>query len=229
MSEKNIVVSMSQQNIDRLSASESTFQKLKDERADAYETIQQQKLDQYGVVISHLKPIWRDKKTESNNLPRDVGINVRSDLINDVGMSKANAKVLYEKAVQFIAKFDDEIPTQATADAVLSVFANKNIKSQNDLKKAVSDEKDQDLAEQIARKLFGKTKKQKIKKDDGSITEEEVYIPTDIDAEKVQAIWEVLEDKRRERQKHDEANSKSLSEVKGENDIINRLDEALAS
>ena len=144
-------------------------------------------------------------------------------------MSKANAKVLYEKAVQFIAKFDDEIPTQATADAVLSVFANKNIKSQNDLKKAVSDEKDQDLAEQIARKLFGKTKKQKIKKDDGSITEEEVYIPTDIDAEKVQAIWEVLEDKRRERQKHDEANSKSLSEVKGENDIINRLDEALAS
>ena len=229
MNDKKIVASMSQTNIERLTKTESDFQKLKNNRAEDYQSIQEKKLDQYATVISHLKPIYDQQKTASNNLPRDVGIAVREDLMNDVGQSKANAKVLYERSVLFLAKFTAEVPTQGTPDAVLNVFSNMEIKSQNDLKKKVVKEQDQDLAEQISRKLFGKTKNQKVKKDDGTITEEEVYIPTELTSAEVQAIWEVLEDKRRERQEHDKASAKAQKKISKDNDIIAKLDKALAS
>ena len=131
MSDKKIVASMSQTNIERLTKTESDFQKLKNNRAEDYQSIQEKKLDQYATVISHLKPIYDQQKTASNNLPRDVGIAVREDLMNDVGQSKANSKVLYERSVLFLAKFTSDVPTQATPDAVLTVFSNMEIKSQN--------------------------------------------------------------------------------------------------
>ena len=93
MSDKKIVASMSQTNIERLTKTESDFHKLKNNRAEDYQSIQEKKLDQYATVISHLKPIYDQQKTASNNLPRDVGIAVREDLMNDVGQSKANSKV----------------------------------------------------------------------------------------------------------------------------------------
>lgn len=229
MSDKKIVASMSQTNIERLTKTESDFQKLKNNRAEDYQSIQEKKLDQYATVISHLKPIYDQQKTASNNLPRDVGIAVREDLMNDVGQSKANAKVLYERSVLFLAKFTSDVPTQATPDAVLTVFSNMEIKSQNDLKKKVVKEQDQDLAEQISRKLFGKVKTQKTKDKDDNVVEEKVYIPTDLTSAEVQAIWEVLEDKRRERQEHDKASAKAQKKISEDNDIIAKLDKALAS
>ena len=229
MNDKKIVASMSQTNIERLTKTESDFQKLKNNRAEDYQSIQEKKLDQYATVISHLKPIYDQQKTASNNLPRDVGIAVREDLMNDVGQSKANAKVLYERSVLFLAKFTADVPTQATPDAVLTVFSNMEIKSQNDLKKKVVKEQDQDLAEQIARKLFGKVKTQKTKDKDDNVVEEKVYIPTDLTSAEVQAIWEVLEDKRRERQEHDKASAKAQKKISEDNDIIAKLDKALAS
>ena len=83
MSDKKIVASMSQTNIERLTKTESDFQKLKNNRAEDYQSIQEKKLDQYATVISHLKPIYDQQKTASNNLPRDVGIAVREDLMNE--------------------------------------------------------------------------------------------------------------------------------------------------
>ena len=47
-------------------------------------------------------------------MPRQIGIQIREDLMNDVGMSKANSKMLYENTVKFVAKFDKDIPSQAT-------------------------------------------------------------------------------------------------------------------
>ena len=229
MSDKKIVASMSQPNIERLTKTESDFQKLKNNRAEDYQSIQEKKLDQYATVISHLKPIYDQQKTASNNLPRDVGIAVREDLMNDVGQSKANSKVLYERSVLFLTKFTSDVPTQATPDAVLTVFSNMEIKSQNDLKKKVVKEQDQDLAEQISRKLFGKVKTQKTKDKDDNVVEEKVYIPTDLTSAEVQAIWEVLEDKRRERQEHDKASAKAQKKISEDNDIIAKLDKALAS
>jgi len=227
--EKKLSANLSAENIERLAKTEGEFQKLKDNRAEDYQSIQEKKLDQYATLISHIKPIWKSNKTDSNNLGRQDGIDMRTDLITDVGMSQSNAKVLYEKSVQFVAKFEDEIPTQATPDSVLQVFAQKSIKSQNDLKKSVSEEKDQDLAEQISRKLFGKTKIQKVKQEDGTTIEEEVYIPTDLDADKVQKVWEVLQDKRRERLAHDTASADAQKKTSEDNDIANRIDQALAS
>ena len=229
MSDKKIVASMSQTNIERLTKTESDFQKLKNNRAEDYQSIQEKKLDQYATVISHLKPIYDQQKTASNNLPRDVGIAVREDLMNDVGQSKANSKVLYERSVLFLAKFTSDVPTQATPDAVLTVFSNMEIKSQNDLKKKVVKEEDHDLAEQICRNLFGKVKTQKTKDKDDNVVEEKVYIPTDLTSAEVQAIWEVLEDKRRERQEHDKASAKAQKKISEDNDIIAKLDKALAS
>ena len=220
---------LSAENIERLAKTEGEFQKLKDNRAEDYQSIQEKKLDQYATLISHIKPIWKSNKTDSNNLGRQDGIDMRSDLITDVGMSKSNAKVLYEKSVQFVAKFDHEIPTQATPDSVLQVFEHKSIKSQNDLKKSVSEEKDQDLAEQISRKLFGKTKMQKVKREDGMVEEQIVYIPTEIDADQLDKIWETLQDKRRERKAHDKASADAQKKTSDDNDVINRLDQALAS
>lgn len=222
-------VFFSEENIKRLVASESEFQSLKTNRADDYTSMQEKKLDQFATTISHAKPIYDADKTDSDNLPRQVGIDIRTDLQNNVGMSIANSKVLYEKSVQFIAKFNDDIPTQATPEAVLEVFASMNIKSQNDIKKAVSKEKDVDLAEKIARQLFGKVKNQKTKLEDGTVKEEEVYIPTDLDADQVQKIWEVLQDKKREREAHDKASADAQKKTSEDNDVISRMENALAS
>ena len=126
-------------------------------------------------------------------------------------------------------EFNDDIPTQATPEAVLEVFASMNIKSQNDIKKAVSKEKDVDLAEKIARQLFGKVKNQKTKLEDGTVKEEEVYIPTDLDADQVQKIWEVLQDKKREREAHDKASADAQKKTSEDNDVISRMESALAS
>lgn len=226
---KSKTVHFSQENIDRLLKSENEFQTLKTDRADDYTSMQEKKLDQYATCISHTKPIYDADKTDSDNLPRQVGIDIRTDLQNNVGMSVANSKVLYEKSVQFVAKFNDDIPTQATPEAVLEVFASMNIVSQNDIKKAVSKEKDVDLADKIGRQLFGKTKVQKTKLEDGTVKEEEVYIPTNLDADQVQKVWEVLQDKKREREEHDKASAKAQKKTSEDNDVISRMENALAS
>ena len=170
---KNTVdLHLSQDNLDRLLATEKDFQSLKTTRADAYDEIQIAKCDQYATIISHIKPIFSTHKTPSNNLPRQIGIDTRETLMNEVGQSKANAKMLWETSVKFIAKYDADIPSQATPNSVLEVFESMGIKSQNDIKKSVSEDADIDVAEQIAKKLFVKTKKQKVKRDD-NITEEQ--------------------------------------------------------
>ena len=158
---KTTVVAMSQTNIDRLAKTESEFQKLKGERADAYNSIQEKKLDQYATLISHVKVIFNDNKTDSDNLPRQVGIQIREDLMNDVGMSKANSKMLYENTVKFLAKFDKDIPSQATPESVLEVFSSMDISTQNDLKKKVSKQVDDNIGDTLARKLFGKMEDRK--------------------------------------------------------------------
>ena len=77
-----------------------------------------------------LKVIFNDNKTDSDNLPRQVGVQIREDLMNDVGMSTANAKMLYENTVKFVAKFDEDIPSQATPESVLEVFSAMDISTQ---------------------------------------------------------------------------------------------------
>ena len=151
---KTTVVAMSQTNIDRLAKTESEFQKLKGERADAYNSIQEKKLDQYATLISHIKVIFNDNKTDSDNLPRQVGIQIREDLMNDVGMSKANSKMLYENTVKFVAKFDKDIPSQATPESVLEVFSSMDINTQNDLKEKVSKQVDDNIGDTISQKVI---------------------------------------------------------------------------
>ena len=65
---KTTVVAMSQTNIDRLAKTESEFQKLKGERADAYNSIQEKKLDQYATLVSHVKVIFNVSKRLIANL-----------------------------------------------------------------------------------------------------------------------------------------------------------------
>ncbi|MBT23783.1 MAG: hypothetical protein CMD62_05950 [Gammaproteobacteria bacterium] len=226
---KTTVVAMSQTNIDRLAKTESEFQKLKGERADAYNSIQEKKLDQYATLTSHIKVIFNDNKTDSDNLPRHVGIQIREDLMNDVGMSKANAKMLYENTVKFVAKFDKDIPSQATPESVLEVFSSMDISTQNDLKKKVSKQVDDNIGDVLSRKLFGKWKTEKIKKDDGTVEEKEVYVPSKYTAQEIQNAWEVLQDAKRERDEFDKSCSNATKNAKDSNDIISRLDEALAS
>ena len=217
-------------NIARITKAENEFQKLSETRSDAFASIQAQKLDQYATLISHFKPLWtKENKTDSNNFKRQIGIDTRTALQNDCGVSKANAKVLYEKGVQFIAKYSDDIPTQATPDSVIDVFAQMNIKSQNDLKKSVSEEKDVDLAEVLARKLFGRVKTQKIKLDDGTTKEEEVYVPTDLKADEWLKVWETLNDKKREREEHDKSSAKTQKEVAEKNKQAEDIMSAIAS
>ena len=212
---KTTVVAMSQTNIDRLAKTESEFQKLKGERADAYNSIQEKKLDQYATLTSHIKVIFNDNKTDSDNLPRQVGIQIREDLMNDVGMSKANSKMLYENTVKFVAK--------------LEVFSAMDINTQNDLKKKVSKQVDDNIGDALARKLFGKWKTEKVKKDDGTVEEKEVYVPSKYTAQEIQNAWEVMQDAKRERDEFDKSCSDATKNAKNSNDIINRLDEALAS
>ena len=193
---KNTVdLHLSQDNLDRLLATEKDFQSLKTTRADAYDEIQIAKCDQYATIISHIKPIFSTHKTPSNNLPRQIGIDTRETLMNEVGQSKANAKMLWETSVKFIAKYDADI----------------------------------DVAEQIAKKLFGKTKKQKVKRDDNITEEQEIYVPSKYNADELQQIWEKLQDYRRERQEHDKASADSIKKTKEDNDIVSRMEDALAS
>ena len=103
-------------------------------------------------------------------------------------------------------------------------FIVQNRKREKDKK-----EKDVDLAEKIARQLFGKVKNQKTKLEDGTVKEEEVYIPTDLDADQVQKIWEVLQDKKREREAHDKASADAQKKTSEDNDVISRMESALAS
>ena len=227
---KNTVdLHLSQDNLDRLLATEKDFQSLKTTRADAYDEIQIAKCDQYATIISHIKPIFSTHKTPSNNLPRQIGIDTRETLMNEVGQSKANAKKLWETSVKFIAKYDADIPSQATPNSVLEVFESMGIKSQNDIKKSVSEDADIDVAEQIAKKLFGKTKKQKVKRDDNITEEQEIYVPSKYNADELQQIWEKLQDYRRERQEHDKASADSIKKTKEDNDIVSRMEDALAS
>ena len=75
---KNTVdLHLSQDNLDRLLATEKDFQSLKTTRSDAYDEIQIAKCDQYATIKSHIKPIFSTHKTPSNNLPRQIGIDTR--------------------------------------------------------------------------------------------------------------------------------------------------------
>ena len=76
--------------------------------------------------------------------------------------------------------------------------------------------------------LYAKNAKDKIIQNT-SFKEEEVYIPTDLDADQVQKIWEVLQDKKREREAHDKASADAQKKTSEDNDVISRMESALAS
>lgn len=211
---------LSNDNIKSMASAEVTISGCKAINKENVEKINESKIQgQYVPFIVHTAKFPR---TKSGNVSKAVTSAMYDDLINHVGLSKSNAKLLKENSVKFCEFFD--VPTQATPELVQSIINEHDLHTQIKLGKKVSGKKEVTLAEQIARKVYGKEVTKKV---DG--VDQTIFIPTDLTMDEIEQIEEHMADIKRVRKATDEANQAKLAETNQDNQETNELLDTLTA
>ena len=204
--------------VDQIRGSEAEISGLKSTNSENTKLVNELKIDQYVALTTHIAPL---KRSASGNLTKADTRAISEDLVNECNMSKANAKLLKDKSVKFVVKFD--VPSQATPEMIRGIMEDNGITSQTKLKQAVNPQDDIMLGDKIARMIYGKMKS--VKNTEG--VAEDKFVQTDLTADDIKIIEETLADAKRMWEAVEKATKESSKDQSEDNQQVKDTFKAL--